>query len=347
MRSRRFRVPVPPTMFVACAALGLMLAGCVSTGPISRAESQRIAGRTYVVLGASSGFGRGVASELGAHHANVVVAARRTDLLEEVAAEARSRGGQALVVTADASNPEDVERLAREAVARFGRIDVWVNIAGVGVIGPFWDIPAADQARMVDVNLKGVIYGSQAALRQFRAQRQGVLVNMGSVESEIPLAYHASYAATKAAILALDRALNEELRLQGPPGVKVATIMPWAVDTPFWTHAGNYSGGTPRMAMMDDPRIVVNAIIRTSLQPREEAPVGWKAQGATWSHHLAPDLTERISADVVQHYQINTAPPAPPTPGAIYQPMPEGRAVDGGARARMKVEDSARKAAAH
>jgi short-subunit dehydrogenase len=325
-------------------ALASMLAGCVSTGPVTRAEGHRIAGRTYVILGASSGFGRGVASELGAHSANVVVAARRTDLLEEVAAETRARGGQALVVTADAANPEDVERLARDAVARFGRIDVWVNIAGVGVIGRFWEIPVADHARTVDVNLKGVIYGSYAALRQFHAQGRGVLVNMGSIEAEIPLAYHASYASTKAGILALDRSLNEELRLSGLTQVKVATVMPWAVDTPFWTHAGNYSGGTPRMALMDDPGIVVNAILRASLYPREEAPVGWKAVGANWAHHLAPDLTERMAADVVQHYQIDTAPPTPNTAGSLYEPMQEGRGVDGGARARMSAEDAARKA---
>jgi short-subunit dehydrogenase len=339
---RRFR----SALLLPLAALAVTLAGCVSTGPITRGEGARLAGRTYVILGASSGFGRGVATELGARHANVVIAARRTDLLEEVATAIRAGGGQALVVTVDAANPQDVERLAREATARFGGVDAWVNIAGVGVIGRFWDIPVADQARMVDVNLKGVIYGSHAALRQFRAQGHGVLVNMGSVEAEVPLAYHAAYASTKAAILAFDRALNEELRLNGPQAVKVATIMPWAVDTPFWTHAGNYSGGTPRMALMDDPAIVVNAIIRASLRPREEVPVGWKAQGATWAHHVAPDLTERLSADVVQRYQVQTAPPAPPTPGAVFAPMTPGRAVEGGARARMRAEDEARAAAA-
>ncbi|HEY0436947.1 MAG TPA: SDR family NAD(P)-dependent oxidoreductase, partial [Phenylobacterium sp.] len=274
----------PIARALALVGAASLLSACVSTGPISRAESDLIAGHTYVVVGASSGFGRGVAEELGAHRANVVLAARRGDLLDEVAARARQGGGQAVVVTADISRPEDVERVAREAVARFGTIDAWVNVAGVGAIGRFWDIPVADQARTVDVNLKGVIYGSYAALRQFRAQGHGVLVNLGSTESEVPLAYHASYASTKAAILALDRALNEELRLNGAPQIKVATIMPWAVDTPFWTHAGNYSGGTPRMAMMDDPRKVVNAIVRASLRPREEVPVGWKAQGAVWAH---------------------------------------------------------------
>jgi short-subunit dehydrogenase len=338
-------MPFLPIRTLLVAAVGLLLCSCASTAPISRSESAAIAGRTYVILGASSGFGRGVAEELGTHKANVVVAARRADLLQEVAGVVQRRGGQALAVPTDASDPAAVERLAEAAVVRFGRIDAWINMAGVASLGRFWDIPVEDHARIVDVNLKGYIYGSHAALRRFRAQGHGVLVNMGSVEGEVPVAYHASYASTKYAIQGLGRVLNEELRLNGPSSVRVTTIMPWAVDTPFWTHAGNYSGGTPRMPMMDDPSIVVNATIRASLKPREEVPVGWKAQGAVWSHNVLPDLTERVAADVAHHYQVETAPPAPPTSGAVHQPIPEGRGVEGGARARMKAEDAARREA--
>ena len=141
----------------------LLLGGCATTlGPD---ESAAVAGKTYVVTGASSGFGRGVALKLGTLRANVVLAARRTAVLEEVAAQVRSAGGNALVVTTDVANPADVERLGAEAVARFGRIDVWINNAGVGAIGPFDQIPLADHARVIDVNLKGVIYGSHVALR--------------------------------------------------------------------------------------------------------------------------------------------------------------------------------------
>jgi hypothetical protein len=84
------------------------------------------------------------------------------------------------------------------------------------------------------------------------------------------------------------------------------------------------------MAAMDDPGMVVNTIIRVSLHPWEEVAVGWKAQGGSWSHHLAPDLTERIAADVAHRYQIKTAPPAPPTSGSLYTPMAQGRGVEGG-----------------
>jgi short-subunit dehydrogenase len=320
----------------------LVLGGCAS---LSEADRQSVAGKTYVITGASSGFGRGVALRLAAMKANVVLAARRTEVLNEVAAQAQAAGGNALVVTTDVSKPEDVRRLAQAALQRFGRIDVWINNAAVGAIGPFDQVPAEDHARVVDVNLNGVIYGSHVALQQFRKQRAGVLVNLGSVESEIPLAYHASYSATKAAILALDRALNEELRLAGLRGpIEVATVMPWATDTPFFDHAANYTGRTARMPMMDPADKVVDYIVYASLHPSEEVPTGWKARGALWAHHLAPDLSERIAANVAHEAQMKKAPPTqPPTSGSLYQPMQAGTAMDGGVRARMEREDAARK----
>lgn len=319
-----------------------ILSGC-ATSRLGSAGQQKIAGKTFVIIGASSGFGRGVAEQLGAYKANVVLAARRTDLLEEIAGKIRTAGGTALVVTMDISKPEDLQRLTQATLKQYEKIDVWINMAGVGAIGRFWEIPVADQARIVDVNLKGFIYGSHAAISQFNAQGYGTLINMGSVESENPLAYHASYAATKAGILNLGQAINHELRLSGKKKIKVVTVEPWATDTPFWQHAANYSGGTPRMAAMDPPSKVVNAVIRASLRPRQELPVGWKAKGAWYSHHLFPHFTEWLSANIMHRYQIKTAPPAPPTSGSAFAPLESGRGIDDGVKARMKRERKERK----
>jgi len=330
--------------FTLLFAASVSLSACATSTHLSRSDPARIANRTYVITGASSGFGRGVALRLAAMHANVVLAARRTDVLEEVAAEVRSAGGNALVVTTDVSSQQDIQRLADATVARFGTIDVWINNAGIGALGRFEDIPVEDQARIIDVNVKGVLYGSHAAITRFRAQGGGTLVNIGSVESEIPLAYQAAYSASKAAVLSLGRTLNEELRLSGVgKRIRVATVMPWAADTPFFTHAANYSGHAGRMIMMDDPAKVVNAILWVSLHPREELPVGWKAQGASTAYHLLPDLSEHIAANVSHDQQMVKGSPVPPTSGNVHQPIPAGTGVEGGIRARMKAEDAARK----
>jgi short-subunit dehydrogenase len=328
----------------AATWLLLFVLGSCATSKPGAAVQKKVQGKTYVIIGASSGFGRGMAEQLGAMKANVVLAARRTDVLEEVAGKVRAAGGTALVVTTDISQPEQVQALADAAIKQFGRVDVWVNDVGVGGIGRFWDIPIADYSRMIDVNLKGIIYGSHVAVKLFQQQGQGTLMNLGSVESKVPLAYHAVYASTKGAIRNFDQALNNELRLQGYKNIKVVTIEPWAVDTPFWGHAANYSGGTPRMAAMDPPSKVVNAMVRSSVRPRQELPVGWKARGASFSHQVLPHFTERLSANIAHRYQIKTAPPAPVTTSSLHQPVASGRGVDDGVKPRIKAENRQRKA---
>ncbi|WP_121114577.1 SDR family oxidoreductase [Croceibacterium ferulae] len=321
----------------------LLLPGCAAPR-LSGADQRLMLHRTFVVTGASSGFGRGVAERLGRGGANVVLAARRAEVLEEVAAEVRAGGGTALVVPTDVSDPAAVEALAQAAVTRFGRIDAWINNAGIGAIGRFEDIPMADHARVIDVNLKGVIYGSHAALRQFRTQGFGTLVNVSSVEGKIAVPYHASYAASKHAITGLGVALDQELRLARTPLIRVATVMPWASDTPYFTHTANYSGGTPRMVMFDDPGRVADTIVWAALHPRKEIAVGFKARAAITGHRLLPGVAEDFAGNVLHRVQVETAPPAPPTPGSLYQPMPEGTGVRGDVRERMEREDAAREA---
>jgi short-subunit dehydrogenase len=324
---------------IAAAAL---LAGCASPTRLSLSDQRALSGRVYVVTGASSGFGQGVAELLGRNRASVVLAARRTELLESVAQTVRAAGGQALVVTTDVSDPAAMERLAAAATERFGRIDVWINNAGVGVIGLFERIPAADHSRVIDVNVKGVIYGSQAALTRFRQQGAGVLVNIGSVESKIPIAYHASYSASKHAVLGLGEALAQELRLSRAKGIKVVTVMPWAADTLYWQNTANYSGRRPRMILMDPAEMVASAIVRASLHPRKRVSVGWKAAAANAADDLVPDLTAHIAANIVRDTQMRDAPPAPDTSGALHRPMPENGGVSGGNRERIKAEEAER-----
>jgi hypothetical protein len=93
------------------------------------------------------------------------------------------------------------------------------------------------------------------------------------------------------------------------------------------------------MAMMDDPQLVVDAIVRACLDPSEEQPVGWKAKASTLSHQLLPDLTERLSAELSAS-EARKAMPAPMTPGAVHHPMDDGLTVDGGIRERMRQEDA-------
>jgi NAD(P)-dependent dehydrogenase (short-subunit alcohol dehydrogenase family) len=320
LRSRLLRLAacLPPLLLAACA-----------TRPLDARDRAKNQGRVYVVTGASSGIGRGVVLALGAQRARVVLAARGSAALQGAADQVAAAGGEPLVVATDVSDAAAVQRLADTAVARFGRIDVWINNAGVGALGPFERIPVADHARVVDVNLKGVLFGSHAALVQFLRQGHGTLVNVGSVEGELPLAWHASYAATKAGVLALGRALNEELRRAGRDDIHVATVLPAATDTPFFRHAANYSGHRPGMILLDPPEKVVNVVLHTALHPREEAIVGWKGRLVYHGHRFFPDLTEWGAALIYGRAVLDAAPSAAPTTGNLYRPSPGPGAVQG------------------
>jgi NAD(P)-dependent dehydrogenase (short-subunit alcohol dehydrogenase family) len=192
------------------------------------------------------------------------------------------RGGRKILFTArltivretDVTNPADVQRLSAAAASKFCDVDVWIDFAGIEAIGRFfWEIPIEDHARLIDINLKGIIFASHNAVRLFEAQGSGVLINLGSIDSEVPLAYQALYAASKAGVRSLDQAIHQGLRLAGSDDIQAVTVEPWAADTPWWQHAANYRGGTPRMAAMDDPQ-KVDATVWVSLHPQAESLVG-------------------------------------------------------------------------
>lgn len=279
-----------------------------------------LTGRTIVVVGASSGIGRAVAVRAGEAGARVVVFSRRGEALDELARRIRDRGGQAHVVPGDAGRTEDLERLATEAERMFGPIDVWVGNAGVATIGPFWEAPLDEHLRVVDTNLAGAVRGAHVALRRFVPRGSGVIVNTASVESVVPLAYQASYAATKAGVLSLTRALRQELRLAGATGVTVTAVLPWAVRTPFWRHAGNHAGRALRLPLMDEPELVADAILRSAVSRRECVAVGWKARAALLGHRIAPGLTTRLAADLVQAC-LRRGAAAQPSSGAVLDSL--------------------------
>ncbi|HEX8341386.1 MAG TPA: SDR family NAD(P)-dependent oxidoreductase [Tepidisphaeraceae bacterium] len=320
------------------ARFGLLICGLALLSGC--AAEQSLKGKVVVVTGASSGFGKGVALKMADEGAQVVLAARRTGPLDEVARDVTARGGTALVVTTDVAREEDVAKLAQATIDKFGRIDVWINNAGVGAIGRFDEIPLAEQIRVVHTNLNGVIHGSYFAMRQFRKQGAGTLINIGSVDSKVPLAYMATYNATKHGVLGLTNTLHEELRLSGEKNIHVSTVMPWAADTPFWDHAANYTGKKPRNALMDDPNKVIDAIVATAKQPKKEVNVGYKVGMAALSKRLAPDTTDALASDVYAK-ELNKASPTTNSPGAVNEPMPTGTGIDGGVRDRKKAEDAA------
>src|SRR5690606_17054012 len=201
-----------------------------------------------------------------------------------------------------------------------------------------WDVPIEDHARLIDVNLKGLVYGAHEALNYFINRNKGILINVGSIDSEVPLALQNTYAATNSGVLSLSRTIHEELKLGGHDGIKVAVIMPWAVDTPWWNHAANYTGHKPRMASMDDPEIVIDKIVSACVEPKLEMTVGPKARASKFFHQIFPGFTERMTAKLSKS-ESDKADFAPHTTGSIHEPMVGGTTIAGNIRERMEKED--------
>ncbi|MDN3427499.1 SDR family NAD(P)-dependent oxidoreductase [Microbacterium sp. APC 3898] len=291
-------------------------------------------GLTVVVTGASSGFGKGIAEQLAADGANVVLAARRTGLIEELAAEL---GDRALAVTTDVSKQEEVARLMAAAESRFGKVDVWINNAGLGIMGSFTDVPLDDMLRLVDINLKGMVYGSHCALRHFKENRSGTLINMSSFISSVPLPFGAVYCATKYGIAGLTAGLHLEMEMEGWKDIHVCMVHPWVTDTPWPEHSGNYSGHEITLGPVDAPETVIAAVIDLIDRPQESVEIGIKSKAAIVSKQMMPHITEKLNGALLLE-MLKAAPIAKNTSGSIHSPRPEGIAVSGNMRNRLKQQ---------
>jgi short-subunit dehydrogenase len=296
--------------------------------------TQPLSGKVIVLTGASSGFGKGAAIELARRGAKLVLAARRADLLDELAKACEAEGAEAISCATDVSRRGDIERLADAALTSFGRIDVWINNAGVGALGRFERIPLDVHEQVIATNLLGTLYGSYCAYRQFVSQRSGVLINIASELGFATVPYYSSYAAAKHGVVGLAASLRQEVKQNEIAGIHICTIMPTAHDTPFFDHAANYTGRevTPPKPL-HDPQKVVEAIVRIAEDPEDKQIVGGDGIAKLVLASVMPGVSEKMGAKQMHRTQMEKPGPAADSPGAVRAPMPEGTGISAGRRA--------------
>jgi NADP-dependent 3-hydroxy acid dehydrogenase YdfG len=190
------------------------------------ANANEIQGKVVLITGASSGIGEASARLLAQQGAKVVLGARRTERLEALAAEIRKAGGQAEVKALDVTNREDVAAFAAFAVEKFGRIDVMFNNAGVMPLSPMNALKVEDWDNMIDVNIRGVLYGIAAVLPVMEKQGGGHIINTASVAAHWVGPTAAVYCGTKYAVWAISDGLRQESKT-----VRVTVISPGVVET--------------------------------------------------------------------------------------------------------------------
>ena len=187
-----------------------------------------IEGKVVVITGASSGLGEATALHLSALGAKLVLGARRLDRINALADKLTSAGGKAIALETDVTQRDQVKTLVETAVKTYGRIDVMINNAGLMPQSLLESLMVDDWDRMIDVNIKGVLYGIAAALPHMKTQKSGHIINVSSVAGHKVGPGGAVYSATKHAVLALSEGLRQEIK---PYNIRTTVISPGAVDT--------------------------------------------------------------------------------------------------------------------
>lgn len=190
--------------------------------------SNNIEGKVVVITGASSGLGEAAARHLAAQGESVVLGARRIDRIQSLARELEAHGGKALAIATDVTHADQVKRLVDTAAQTYGRVDVMLNNAGLMPHSPLERLKIDEWNRMIDVNIRGVLYGIAAALPHMTRQKSGHIINVSSVAGHKVRPGSAVYAATKSAVLMLSEGLRQEVK---PYNIRTTVISPGAVAT--------------------------------------------------------------------------------------------------------------------
>ncbi len=229
--------------------------------------------QVIVITGASSGIGLVTARNAARAGARVLMVARSEDVLRDLVAELQGEGHRVEAKAADVGDAAAVEAAAAYAVEMFGRIDTWVNDAGVAIYAKLADTPLDEHERMFRTNYFGTVNGCQAAIPHLR-QNGGALITVASVAADMSTPVMGAYAASKHAVKAYVEALRMELGEAGDP-IQVTLVKPSGIDTPIGQHAANHEGGEAQIPPpVYDPQLVADAILHCAQHSQRDVTVG-------------------------------------------------------------------------
>ena len=232
-----------------------------------------LAEQVIVITGASSGIGLVTAKKAAAAGAKVLLVARSADALGDAVRQINNAGGLADFAVADVGDAAQVTRAAEVAVERFGRIDTWVNDAGVAIYARLVDTPEDEHRRLFDTNYWGVVHGCLTAVGHLR-NKGGALITVGSIGSDLPTPVLSAYSASKHAVKAYVEALRIELEADAVP-ISFTLVKPSGIDTPIGQHAANHVGGEAQVPPpVYAPELVADAILDAATRPVRDITVG-------------------------------------------------------------------------
>jgi len=262
--------------------------------------------QVIVITGATSGIGLSTARMAAGQGAKLVLAARADDALAHLAEELGTLGAEVVTVTADVGNADDVARIGDAAIERFGRIDTWINNAGISIFGRLEDVAPEDHHRLFQTNFWGVVNGSLEAVKRMKLRGGGALINLGSELSDHAIPLQGMYAASKHAVKGFTDSLRMELEKEGAP-MSVTLIKPTGIDTMFAVHAKNYMDKEPKLpAPVYAPEIVADAILYAAQNPKRDVFVGGASKfNATGSRLLPRVFDKYLQATMFKNQKLD------------------------------------------
>ena len=292
--------------------------------------------QTIVITGATSGIGLATAKRAARAGARVMLAARNEAALRDICTEIRDSGGAAAWAVADVGREEDVQGIVDVAVREFGGFDTWVNNAGVVVFAELKDMPTDDHKRLFDTNYWGTVYGSHAAARHFRERPGGgTLINVASINADMPVPILGAYSASKGAVKAFTEVLRMELLNEKVP-VRVSMLKPSGISTPISEHGRTHMGEKGKvMPPTYDAEVVARAILAAAQRPVRNMTVGETGRASSLAWLMAPGLMDRVIGWALPKAQ-STGEPPPPSDN-LYSAGRDGEVYLDGKRHGLRV----------
>ncbi|MDB5121857.1 MAG: short-chain dehydrogenase [Sphingobacteriales bacterium] len=291
-------------------------------------QNYSLANKTIVITGASSGAGKAAALNFAVQNANLVLAARSSEALSEIVEECEDLGASAIAITTDVTDIAEVKYLAAKTIEAYGRIDIWINNAGVLAAGEFDKTPIQIHDKVIQTNLLGYMYGAHAVLPYFKKQGSGTIINNISVGGWLPTPYASSYTASKFGLLGFSEALRGELISWNQ--IHICDIFSGFLDTPGIQHAANYTGKVIKPALpVYNPQRIANAMVKLALNPHNRTTTDLAAPFLKLSYSLFPALTRYFTNLAIEKY-LQQADAIPSTTGNLFAPVKYGTSVLGG-----------------
>ena len=286
------------------------------------AKLRNINEQVMVITGATSGIGLTTARMAAEQGARLVLAARNGEALDQLAGELRRQGAQVATVAADVGNAPEVERIAQTALERFGRIDTWVNNAGVGTFGRLEEVSLEDHQRLFQTNFWGVVNGSLQAVKHMKQRGGGALINVGSEVSDRATPLQGMYSASKHAVKAFTDSLRMELEKEGAP-ISVTLVRPAAIDTLFAVHAKNYMDKEAALPPpVYAPEIVAKAILYCARHPKRDIFVGGASKLVSSGSTRMPRMLDHFMNASMWRLQKSKQDKLPGRRDALHAPDP-------------------------